>query len=42
MSGEYVVIGEFQMLPVESTGIINANFSKFYRKFSVHLNFKVA
>ncbi|XP_045761237.1 uncharacterized protein LOC123864666 [Maniola jurtina] len=28
MSGEYVVIGEFQMLPVESTGIIHANFTK--------------
>lgn len=28
MSGEYVVIGEFQMLPVESTGMLEANFSK--------------
>ncbi|XP_050665903.1 uncharacterized protein LOC126966071 [Leptidea sinapis] len=27
MSGEYVVIGEFQMLPVESTGLIYANFT---------------
>ncbi|XP_047534398.1 uncharacterized protein LOC125069086 [Vanessa atalanta] len=27
MSGEYVVIGQFQMLPVESTGIISANFT---------------
>ncbi|CAF4830407.1 unnamed protein product [Pieris macdunnoughi] len=28
MSGEYVVIGEFQMLPVESTGFIAANFTQ--------------
>lgn len=28
MSGDYVVIGEFQMLPVESTGKMAANFSK--------------
>ncbi|CAK1548673.1 unnamed protein product [Leptosia nina] len=27
MAGEYVVIGEFQMLPVESTGFIDANFT---------------
>lgn len=28
MHGEYVVLGEFQMLPVESTGKMAANFSK--------------
>ncbi|XP_072936194.1 uncharacterized protein [Epargyreus clarus] len=28
MAGEYVVIGEFQMLPVESTGKMAANFSE--------------
>ncbi|CAG4921335.1 unnamed protein product [Colias eurytheme] len=28
MSGEYVIIGEFQMLPVESTGFISANFTQ--------------
>ncbi|XP_053601778.1 uncharacterized protein LOC128670268 [Plodia interpunctella] len=27
MAGEYVVLGEFQMLPVESTGKMSANFS---------------
>lgn len=29
MSGDYVVLGEFQMLPVESTGKMAANFSEF-------------
>ncbi|XP_045450186.1 uncharacterized protein LOC123658936 [Melitaea cinxia] len=28
MFGEYVVIGEFQMLPVESTGMLAANFTE--------------
>ncbi|XP_060809377.1 uncharacterized protein LOC106140689 [Amyelois transitella] len=27
MTGEYVILGEFQMLPVESTGKMSANFS---------------
>lgn len=28
MTGDYVVLGEFQMLPVESTGKLSANFCK--------------
>lgn len=28
MSGDYVVLGDFQMLPVESTGKMAANFSE--------------
>lgn len=32
MLGDYVVLGDFQMLPVESTGKMAANFSKFVLK----------
>lgn len=29
MFSEYVILGEFQMLPVESTGKMSVNFSKY-------------